>query len=585
MMPAFASAAEAAVATWLSPQPGQKISNRMVEVSVGYNTQSDQKVTRLELWVDGNFYSKKYLVQPESRGVASFTWDTAKFSNGPHDLVVKIFAGDQLINNVSGTGTVGDNFFDTRPPVVTFANIKSGDVLKGNTDIKLKVTDDSGENPIVTLRVDDALKLLKNTPPFVYKLDTTTYTDGSHKLETYACDSSGNKGNPAVVNVSFNNGIKPPVIATMKIENKTAPNSGAQDDEIIRSLPPVAVAPVKPEDKQRAAARSEDSASKTVKSALSAGPLAKSTGPEVRSAPAVSATPANVSTSAVSSDVRKSDAKTIVSAHKSSAEPSVMPEARTSAVESVKASVLPDAKVTRMASADRVKSAVEPASVSAPKDALISTPKSSELKRMASAELGSVRSEDRTSQLALSIGAAEERTSEPVAAGVKNVSASSVSSVKSSQISTASKKTGAEAPAVESKKQMKPVQVAMLAGVKNDPTHSAFLAPNPPLKDDKAKLEKMTVAVSSMVQLRDLFERLGGNIHWDAQTHSIIANAYDIRIEMMLGSNTVKVNGKEMQVSTAPYIENGRTYVDGAIYHKICDLLQAQGLAAFAGIK
>ena len=59
MIPAFAPAAEAAIGTWLSPPPGQKIMTRIVEVSVGYNTHSDLKITRLELWVDGKFYSKK----------------------------------------------------------------------------------------------------------------------------------------------------------------------------------------------------------------------------------------------------------------------------------------------------------------------------------------------------------------------------------------------------------------------------------------------------------------------------------------------------------------------------------------------
>ncbi|MGB9620478.1 MAG: hypothetical protein ACPL7K_08715, partial [Armatimonadota bacterium] len=97
MTPAVGVAVAAATGTLLSPPPGEKVTSRNVEVSVGYNTQSDLKVTRLELWVDGRRVAVRSLVRPETRGVCSFWWDTSGFARGPHKLSVKIFAGEKLV--------------------------------------------------------------------------------------------------------------------------------------------------------------------------------------------------------------------------------------------------------------------------------------------------------------------------------------------------------------------------------------------------------------------------------------------------------------------------------------------------------
>lgn len=227
--PAAASAAEGAMATWLSPQPGEIVSGGRVEIAIGYNTQSDIKVSSLELYADGKFVVRKVLVTPQSRGVCSFYWDTTRVQQGTHNIVVKVFAGDQMISKVYGTATVGParvngGLIDVRPPIVTFANIKSGDVLKGTKTIRMNAADDSGQSPMVSLLVDDVLKLLRNTPPYQYDLDTTTYPDGEHSLKTYAYDAAGNRSDPAVVKVSFKNGTDKPVITTMNVNAEVGPD-------------------------------------------------------------------------------------------------------------------------------------------------------------------------------------------------------------------------------------------------------------------------------------------------------------------------------------------------------------------------
>ena len=241
MSPALASAAQAAIGTWLAPEPGHVVAGPRAEVAVGFNTQSDLLVTALELYVDGKFYARKRLAEPSSRGVCSFWWDVSKAKQGSHDLVVKIFAGDQVISRVSGTGIVGGGagtVLDVNPPTVVFENIKSGDVLKGKAPIKIRAVDDSGKPPMVSLLVNDMLKMLRNTPPYTYDLDTTTYPDGDHQLTTYAYDQSGNRSDPAVVKVVFSNGIKRPIVAAMTVTRDAGPETASAPRKA--ELPPPA---------------------------------------------------------------------------------------------------------------------------------------------------------------------------------------------------------------------------------------------------------------------------------------------------------------------------------------------------------
>lgn len=241
IMPLLATIAEAAVVNFLSPLPGQASSGRYVEVAVSFNTQSDLAVTKLELWIDGKVFSKKNLSKPESRGVCSFQWDTAGYVNGSHFLLVKMFAGSREIASISGVGSVGASNSDVIPPLVKITNIKPGSSVKGVQVIKLTALDNSGQYPLVSLLVDQKLKLLKNTPPYIYDLDTTSYDDGRHEIQTYAFDAEGNKSDVVTLDVVFANGkvssasidIPAEVIDSVAIAPKAVvPNSVVSDNNL-----------------------------------------------------------------------------------------------------------------------------------------------------------------------------------------------------------------------------------------------------------------------------------------------------------------------------------------------------------------
>ncbi|MEN6355721.1 MAG: Ig-like domain-containing protein [Armatimonadota bacterium] len=571
-----ASAVEAAVATWLAPQPGQTFTARNIEVAVGYNTHSDLCVTRLELWVDGRMHAKKILVRPESRGVCSFWWDTAGFSDGPHNLAVKIYAGSDLISTVRSTGTVGNCKYDLRPPTVSFTNIKNGDVLKGVTTLKLNANDDSGEPPVVSLLVDKSLKLVQNRPPYDYDLDTTGYSDGDHEIKSFAFDGAGNKSDAAVVQVAFKNGAEKPVVASLSVKSHSNPeqfdespseavptmsgsssvpsarNSAARSDSVMSgassaSVPstPVASVPnaktastasptMRMSDIERSYHSKTSSAVKPVITA-EAAPIAKI-------APALE--PAKVSIPAVSAKPNQ-----IIS--------SQLPAMRSGSVESIQGAI-------SARTAEPIRNFESYTSPVAPVDASWSASGKSVIPHAMQAS-GSP--------------AQPEQSSEAIASDLTQMAMSPATSIRSESIRAemSDSANSAQEPVAPLAANPKPVRVAAVPYVKDINSESASnraYACTPQLKKDtRAKLEKRTAPASGKVKLRDLYNNLSGILFWDSENHTVTAISNDMKIELKIGSKVATVNCKQMQISEAPYIVNGRTVIDVSIYHQASEFI------------
>ena len=596
---AFGPAADAAVANWLAPMPGQEVIGRNVEVSVGFNTQSELNVTRVELWVNGSFYSQKYFVNPESRGVVSLWWDSAKYPKGSHDLVVKIYAGDRLLTSVSGRGTVGTGgAYDTKAPAVTFANIKSGDVLKGKTNIKIKAADNGGEAPLVTLLVDKSLKLLKNTPPYAYDLDTTTYDDGNHELETFAYDNAGNKSDPAVVKVEFKNGMKQPVVASLSIKPSSTP-APSEDDGVTKSQPIVTAVPVVPSVEKGTAARSADSSPAKISAGASSVPVTATVKPAVKTvasvpiaakviSPAASAKPSSVAVNVKSADTRVSNAKP---ANKTGSVQAIAPvtldEARVASIHSIDVPAdSPRAKTSALKAQLLTGAAVEPA--------IKGDAKSSETKQMALAPPASLRTQNTQELKTLGISIAPDAISEPIISSAKdqtianNINKKQV--VHSARVVLGKSITPDVVPTMDaaSAASPRPVRMAMLPNLEKSRSKSSTSnsTPCPPSikKDMKARIEKTTALAVGQIKLRDFINKLGGVVVWDAVSRTIVVNTNTMILEIKIGSNVVKVNGNDMVLDSAPYVVDGRTVLDTHTYNQICAQLQNFGLIASAKI-
>lgn len=574
VFPAFASVAEAAVGTWLSPPAGQVVSGPAVEVAVGYNTQSDTKVTSLELWIDGKLYVRRHLSQPSSRGVASFMWDTSKVSKGSHQLVVKIFSDDKLISTVSGTGTVGSGnvrpVVDTRPPVVTFSHIRSGDVLKGKTDVEIKAYDDSGEPPLVSLLVDDVLKLLKNTPPYHYELDTTTYNDGDHQLTTYAYDIAGNCSDPVIVKVAFKNGIAKPIVAAMTIDTleKTEPAKGAQVQA--KTEPAAPAIPVPVDASAAVAGRTAEPATASAAAAVPVAPVMILPDPTIAlsapeppaeiSAPASSAEPGNVALPEPIAEIVSENAEPAADSGSLLAAQPMEKDARAVAGSEVSASVVPDTIAVASTALAASSTAVEPEVSTAPKAA--------EVEQMAALPGNSaLQLEDTVKVMGFAAEVPSIELSDPRMSEAANLVASVL--VDDLAESEESYRNSGRTP-TPAAPEIKKIQLAMasdaeLLGGKPKPTMNSV--PTIIKQQVKARIEKTTIPASGKIKARDLFEKLGGVLLWDPSTHVVSAFVDNMRIDLQIGSKVAKVNGTEMLIDTAPYIVDGRTIIDASVYH------------------
>lgn len=213
-------AVDAAVATLISPKT-KNLEGRIVDVSVKYDSQSTVKIDSVALYIDNIVYEKKRLDPPSQKGIVSFDWDTKQFAKGQHFIEVKLFSNNKLVTAVSGLGIVSDNVFDVTPPVVGLANVKNAEVISGTKIIRINAKDDSGESPIVSLLVDKKLKLMQNTQPYSYSLDTTSLSNGEHAIEVYAFDVEGNQSDVSSYKVIVNNGSAVVDTKVAKVENQS----------------------------------------------------------------------------------------------------------------------------------------------------------------------------------------------------------------------------------------------------------------------------------------------------------------------------------------------------------------------------
>lgn len=609
LMPAMAACAEGTMASWLSPQPGQIVSGGTVEVAIGYNTQSRLKVSALELYVDGQFYSRKVLRTPESRGVCSFAWDTTWVEQGSHNLVVKVFSGDQMISKLCGTGTVGPNgskrgLLDVRPPVVTFAGIKSGDVLKGVTTVKINAADDSGQAPMVSLLVDDVLKLLKNTPPYSYDLDTATYPDGDHSLKTYAYDGAGNRSDPAVAKVTFRNGSAKPVVTTLSVDHSPATDIG--DATITKAVPPSINVSAEPKIKRsaaRAQSRIDSSASPVVPAVTE--PKAKPKPVAVATAPKPTATPKHAVVSKLESNIKpvlaavKSDLRPVTASPKLDTRmAAAVPAVRETAHVNQRPVPVLSAKPVKMASAasdmsirdEKVDSKFIPLPIAA-KPAVVDNPQASGARTARAASLLKARlTQKSASPVALAVNAAAPKITErkivstPVVSSVRNAPiAHSAASLKLARANPEmARVSGAVPPRIVSagtisKSDLKRIRVAMSPDLRSatERVHASPAIACPPFiqRPTKARIEKTTIPASGKVKARHFFEKMGGALFWDPATHTVTACVRNMVLEMTIGSETAKVNGHEFKMISAPQLVNNRTVFDAGTFTQACALM------------
>lgn len=69
----------------------------------------------------------------------------------------------------------------------------------------------------------------------------------------------------------------------------------------------------------------------------------------------------------------------------------------------------------------------------------------------------------------------------------------------------------------------------------------------------------MIVADRVVMPVRAVVEAMGGTVGWDNDSRAVTIEYKDIKIEMVIDSTIMKVNGKEVEMDVAPMIANERT--------------------------
>lgn len=184
--------AMAAAVRIISP-PEKSVARGLVEIAIGFDTQSDVPVTRADIHIDGKPYAVKAVNPPASKGVVSMMWDTSLFADGFRGVSVYLYNGRTLVgksyvkievaNLAGGGGAAG-----SAPPKldagrVQILNLQDGEAVKGVKTVSIVPDQALGTGVFVSASVDKQLQFLSNRAPFGFTLDTRDMAEGTHLLE------------------------------------------------------------------------------------------------------------------------------------------------------------------------------------------------------------------------------------------------------------------------------------------------------------------------------------------------------------------------------------------------------------------
>ena len=170
----------------------------------------------IELLVDGKSASNGAMKIGDGASL-SFNWKTSDFADGPHRLTVRVtdtqgFRSDAEVRVYINNGQTAD----VTPPTISWLNVRSGDLLRGDKQLQLQASDNFGVKYVwvsikSTLDPSKPLKMwMVNRAPFNFNLNSARLPDGLYTLEALAWDALENEGHADKVTFGIaNNTINP----------------------------------------------------------------------------------------------------------------------------------------------------------------------------------------------------------------------------------------------------------------------------------------------------------------------------------------------------------------------------------------
>ncbi|HEY1146950.1 MAG TPA: Ig-like domain-containing protein, partial [Pseudoduganella sp.] len=179
-----------------SPSASSTVSG---SVAVNVNAADNVGVARVELKVNNT------VVATDSSSPFAFAWDSKGVANGLSTLTAVAY---DAAGNVTSSTPVSVNVanvvapapaVDTTPPSVKITNPSNGNTVRGNVNVTVNATDNSGNAGIgLSLYVDGALKASGSGSSLSYSWNTKKSNSGNHTIQAVAKDQAGNTSTTTV---------------------------------------------------------------------------------------------------------------------------------------------------------------------------------------------------------------------------------------------------------------------------------------------------------------------------------------------------------------------------------------------------
>jgi thermitase len=181
-----------------SPSASSTVSG---SVAVNVNAADNVGVSRVELKVNNT------IVATDSSSPFAFAWDSKGVANGmatltaiAYDAAGNVASSTPVSVNVANTVAPAPTpTVDTTPPVVKITNPTAGGTVRGNVNVTVNATDNSGNSGIaLSLYLDGALKASGSGSSLSYSWNTKKTGSGNHTLQAVAKDPAGNTSTTTV---------------------------------------------------------------------------------------------------------------------------------------------------------------------------------------------------------------------------------------------------------------------------------------------------------------------------------------------------------------------------------------------------
>lgn len=155
----------------------------------------------VELRLNGESVGTRSVSASKTAGETNFNINLTDLKDGDNEVEIRLFDRAGKLISSEKTNIQTDQ---TQYGPVFLSTPKVGESVMGSVDIKLGFGRDF-RNVYVSFFVDNNFKKMTNFPPYAYKWDTTSETNGWHEVEAWAVDESSNTYKTRKTRIFVNN--------------------------------------------------------------------------------------------------------------------------------------------------------------------------------------------------------------------------------------------------------------------------------------------------------------------------------------------------------------------------------------------